>query len=549
MSGKILKRALAVLLALSVVFALAACGQDGTSQSTSSASGDVGGSASHVQGEDVQGVTGEKPQGIQAGTSLNFWLIYDVPVHLPWMDNRSTHLCYQIFENLLYKYHADQNDIRGNLAESWEVSPDGLVWTFQIKQDAYFTSGNQVNAEAFVKTWDVAREYQSRYFTPVEKYEATGEYELTVTLNSPSATFIYDLPMQSNVGVVDPEALEEYGTEDNRAAIGSGPYYIESYTSGEGFVLKANPNYHNPDRQPCIETINFEIIPDQNTALIALMNGELDSMNTVDTEVYNNLVDNDWNVSIVEDRMNPYWFNLREVELFRDPVVREALCHMIDWQAVSDLVYDGMFPAPDSLWVGPGEYAYDDGYTYDPELGIKMLEDAGYSKDDIAFTMLADPDFEDMEIAIQAQFQELGFNNIETVTYDGATCYGMLKGGTYEMFPVHNGYGTESPLTTYSMGLVPDGTQRVMWLEYADEDKYDEALGYYEIARTASDWDTYLENVTKITQIMVEENLFMGGLLTMRMYGVNPRFGGVYIAPITGYFDFCYLWDVEAAAA
>ncbi|MDL2294191.1 ABC transporter substrate-binding protein [Ruminococcaceae bacterium OttesenSCG-928-D13] len=543
------KKIIALVLSLLMVMSiLAACGSDSSStpaDDTSDASSQAGGGQMATEGEDAQGAdVTTRPTAIQPGTSFSYWINYD----MPWMDNRATVLMLQVYDNLLYKHNANGDDIRGNLAESWDVSEDGLVWTFQIKQDAYFTSGNQVNAEAFVKTWDEAKEFQSRMFAPVESYVATGEFELTVTLHSPSATFIYDLPMQSLTGVVDPALLEEYGPDDIRAAVGCGPYYIESYTSGEGFVLKANPNYHNPDRQPCIETVNLVLIPDENTAVIALMNGELDSMNTVNIEVYNNLVEAEWDVSIVTDRHNAYWYNLREVELFRDPVVREALCHMIDWQAVSDIVYDGMFPDPGSLWQGPGEYPYDDGYTYDPELGIQMLEDAGYSKDDIKFTMLADPDFTDQEVAIQGQFQELGFNNVETVTYDGATCYGMLKGGTYEMFPVHNGYGVESPLTPYSMGLTPEGTQRVMWLEYADEDRYAEALEYYNLANTALDWDTYLENVTKISQIMVEENLFMGGLLTMRMYGVNPRFGGVYIAPITGYFDFCYLWDTEAAA-
>lgn len=547
------KTVIALLLAMSMIFALAACGTDKATDPTAAPDSENTPAAETPkidlaeEGQDATGgAYGEKPEGIQAGTSYSYWINYDVPSHIPWTDNRGTFLYLQVFDNLLYKHHADQNDIRGNLAESWEVSEDGLVWVFQIKQDAYFTSGNQVNAEAFVKSWDAAQESQPRFFAPVERYEATGEFELTITLHSPSATFIYDLPMQSLVGVVDPEALAEYGGEDNRAAIGCGPYYIDSHVSGEKIVLKANPNYHNPDRAPSIETIEMVIIPDENTAMIALLNGELDSMTTVNIEVYNNLIDSGWEVKLVEDRVNPFWFNAREVELFRDPIVREALCHMIDWQAVSDLVYDGVFPATNSYWVGPGEAPYNEKYTYDPELGIQMLEDAGYSKDDIQFTMLADPDFTNMEVAIQAQFQELGFNNIETVTYDGATCYGMLKSGTYEMFPCHNGYGVESPLTCYSMGLVPTGTQRVMWLEYTNEERYQEALALYDEANTAPDFETYLAAVEKITDICQDECLALGGLQVMRMYAIADSFAGVYIQPITGYYDFCYIWDTQA---
>ncbi len=137
--------------------------------------------------------------------------------------------------------------------------------------------------------------------------------------------------MQPNVGVVDPAGLEQYGGEDNRAAIGAGPYSIESYTSGQGFVLKAN-RYHS-DRAPSIETCEIVLIPDVNTALLALMNNEIQCLNTVSIEVYNTLKDDNWQILSVLDRVNPYWFNAREVEIFRDDVVREALCHMIDWRA------------------------------------------------------------------------------------------------------------------------------------------------------------------------------------------------------------------------
>lgn len=546
------KRIIAFVLALAVVFVFAACGQaddvpdqgSGTGNSTSQPAG----GAAISEGQDFLGAAGEKPEGIQPGTVFNYSMAYDTPSYMPWMDSRGMFLAIQVFDNLLYKHHQDQNDIRGNLAESWEVSDDGLIWVFKIKENAYFTSGNQVDAEAFVKSWDAAREYQPRFFAPVEHYEATGKFELTITLSSPSATFIYDLPMQSIVGVVDPEALEAYGPEDNRAAIGAGPYYIDSYISGSGFVLKANPNYHNPDRAPSVETVNFNIIPDENTALIALLNGELDAMVTLNIEIYNNLIENGMHVAVVEDRAQPYWMNLREVEIFRDPVVREALCHMIDWQAVTDLAYDGLFPIPDSYWAGPGGYTYNEKYTYDPELGTQMLEDAGYSKDDIAFKMLGDGDYLPMEVAVQGQFQALGFNNVEVETLDGATCYGMLKSGTYEVFPMHNGYGVESPLTAYTMGLIPDGTQRVMWLEYADEEKYAEAMQYYEAALHAPDFDTYIEAVAQITRICQEECLAFGSIQSMRFYGISDQFGGVYIAPVTGYVDFCYIWDLEAAA-
>ena len=353
--------------------------------------------------------------------------------------------------------------------------------------------------------------------------------------------------MQANVGVVDPEALEQYGPEDNRAAVGCGPYYIDNYISGEGFTLKANANYYNPDKIPSIETVNFVVMPEENTMLIAFLNGEIDAISTLNIEVYNSLIDAGSNVVIAPDRANPFWFNPRENPIFEDRIVREALCHLIDWQAVSELVYDGLFPVPDSIWAGPGAYPYGDNYAFDIELGLSMLEDAGYSKDDIAFTFTAAPDYLNMIVAIQAQLQELGFNNIDVETYDASTTYGILKSGTYEILPMHNGYGTDSPLSPYSMGLPADGSQRVMWLDYMDGGaRYEEALEVYKAAETATNFEDYLAGVEDLTRICQEENIALGALQFMRIYGINDRFDGIYIPPVFGYFDFCYIWDTQA---
>lgn len=530
MKKKTWKSALAVMLAACSIFTLSACGGD-------KPSGD--------EADAQNSQTAAQGTGIQAGTTFTFWSSTDFPSHMPWMDNYASQLQMQVYDNLLYKYHQDADDVRGNIAESWEVSDDGLVWTFQIKDDVYFTSGNQVTAEAFVKSWDAAKPYQPRYFECVESYEATGELELTVTLNTPSPTFIYELPMRSAVGVVDPELLEEYGPEDNRAAVGCGPYYIESYAAGENITLKANPNYHNPDRAPTVETCVLQVLPDINTAMIALMGGQLDGLYTSDMEVVKNLESSGFEPLAVDSRSFPWWFNARNVELFQDEVVREALCHMIDWEAINELVYSGRYKVIDSYWPGAGDYPYDDGYKYDPELGIQMLEDAGYSKDDIDFTFVVSPVHVDEVTAIIAQFNELGFKNIDMENFDASTCMGMIKSGEYEITVTHNGYDYENPAGCYGMGLLPEGTQRVMWLDYMDEAAYQEALDHYNAALSAADFETYEAEISEVTRICQENFCALGGLQGVSYTIVSDEFDGVYCSDLQGLTEFCYLYPVE----
>ena len=546
---KKMKAIIALLLAMVMLLAFAACGakpaEDDTSPSPSqSQEPNLNVGEDNSQGNEDATIT-EKPDGIQPGTTMKYWTNYDVPLYCPWIDNRASALLWQIYDNLMARNKGNSQDLIPCLAaEQHTVSEDGMTYVFKIREDAYFTDGEQVTAHAFVNTWDKAtKEYQARYFAQVESYEATGDFELTVKLVAPSATIMQTLFCEPQCGPVSPKALDEYGKEDNRSAVGVGPYYVEKYTSGEGFVLKANTNYYNENKQPSIETCELVLIPDENTALIALMNGELDCMNFMSVETYNNLEDAGWNVISIRDRVNPFWYNASVVEIFKDKTVREALAHMIDWQAVNDLVYDGMYTVPDSYWDGAGGYPYGDGYNYDPDLGIQMLEEAGYSKDDIAFTILADPDFTSIETAIVAQFNELGFNNITFETLDGATCYGMLKGGTYEMFPCHNGYSEESCLTPYTMGLVDGGAQPCMWLKYMDEAAFNEAVEHYNAAVAAPDYDTYVAEVSEITRICQENYCAIGGLGVTRFYGVSKEISGVYPTPIGGYVEFCYMYS------
>lgn len=554
MKRKMVKRILASALAATMVISLAGCG-GGSKESKGSSSKEEETSAkpktvSEIQineaGVDATGYEGaEAPEGIQPGSTFNFWTNYDIPIYTPWMDNRAAALAYQIYDNLLVKWKGDVNDIRCNIAESYEVSEDGLVWDFKLRKDVTFSDGTGLTAKDFVATWDVMKTYQPRPFATVASYEAVNDYELKITLSAPNPTFIYELPTQNIYGVVSSKALEQYGPEDNRSAVGCGPYYVETYATGEKFVLKAREDYWNEERAPHIETCELNIIADENTAMMGLLNGEIDCMNTVDIEVMNNLVDNGTTLALIEDRENPFWLNCRNVEVLKDIKVREALCHMVDWDALSELVYDGLYPHPNSYFTGDEAPDYSDKYTYDPELGLKMLKDAGYDPKDIDFTFLADPDFTDLEVAMVAQFNELGLTNIDTVTYDGATCYGMLKSGTYESFPVHNGYDPTSPLTPFTMGMLEGGTQPVMFLKDADEAAYNEAVEIYNKAVASPNTEEFYKHVTELENLVQEQCLALGGLQVIRGYAFSDKIRGAYVAPVSSELQFCHLWVAE----
>jgi ABC-type transport system substrate-binding protein len=499
--------------------------------------------AVNVAGVDATGHEGEKaPEGIQEGTQFNYWTNYDIPLYAPWMDNRAAVLSYQIYSNLLVKYKGKSDDIRCDLAESYKVSDDGLVWTFKIREDAKFSDGCAVEAEDFIATWDVMQKYQPRPFSSVKSYEEVDKHTLKITLSSPNPTFIYELPTQRIYGVVCKDELEKYGPEDNRSAVGAGPYYVESYKTGEKFVLKAVKDYWNKDMQAHVETVELDIIADENTALMGLMDGSINCMNTVDIEIMNNVIDSDFTLALIEDRENPFWLNASKVEVLKDINVREALCHMINWDDLSALVYDGLYPHPNSYFTGEEAPEYSSKYDYDPKLGVKMIKEAGYELTDIKFEMLADPDFTNLEVALVSQLNDLGLTNITTVTYDGATCYGMLKSGTYECFPVHNGYDPESPLTPFTMGLIEGGTQPCMFLQASDQKAYSEAEVLYNTAVSSSSFEEFKGNMNQLENFVQEQCLALGGLQVIRGFAFTNDVQGAYISPVSSELQMSFLY-------
>lgn len=582
MKKQMVKRLLAAAVAVMMMASLAACGGDDATQGTPA--GDQGqeapaeGGQNQDQdqeapaegGQEDTGAPAEKPtavseiqinkagtdatgnldgsaepEGIQPGTIFRYWTNYDIPLYAPWKDNRAAALSYQIYDNLLIKYKGDRNDIRCNIAKDYQVSEDGLVWTFQLREDVTFSDGCGLTAQDFIATWDVMQKEQPRPFACVDKYEANGDYELVITLKAPNPTFIYELPTQSIYGVVCHEKLEQFGPDDNGSAVGCGPYYVESYETGSKFVLKAREDYWNEEKMPHIETCELVIIPDENTAMMGLMTGDLDCMNTVDIEVMNNLVANEITLALIEDRENPFWLNGSKVDCLKDIRVREALCHMVDWEALSQLVYDGLYPHPNSYFTGEHVAEFSDKYTYDPDKGLSLLEEAGYKPEDIKFTILADPDFTNLEVAMVAQFNELGLTGITTETFDGATCYGMLKAGDYECFPCHNGYDPESPLTPFTMGLLEGGSQPCMFLKAVDEAAYNQAVELYDKAAASPTVEEFNKNIVELEDLVQEQCLALGGLQVIRGYAFADHIRGAFISPVSAEIQMCHLWVAE----
>lgn len=475
------------------------------------------------------------------GSKLVYAVSNDITTYVPWNGSGSIDVLLSVYDSLLCKWHGDPNDVRGNLAESWTVSEDGCTWVFKLREDAKFSSGNPVNAEAVIVSWTECQEYQPRFFTTVESYEATGEYEVTVKLTQNTPTFIYELPMQANCGILDPEYLTKYGTEDNNSAVGAGPYMIEEYVPGEYVMLIANPYYNREGRLPQVERIEYRFILDSNTMLLAFLNGEIDIMKTGSTEAVKTLQGAGFEPLAMEDRHGPYWMNASQVECFQDRRVREAICHMIDWEAINTLVYDGLYETVDSYFLEPSYSPYNEKHTYDPELGLKLIEEAGYKPEDIEFEIVMSTATQNEVLAIQEQFRQLGLVNVTAQMYDGGVAYSNFKAGTYDVHPMHNGFSAETPMSPFKMGMIPERNQPAIFLDYMDGgERYDEAMELYNKGMACTTFEEHAEYARQLVALIQDECVAFCGLGKTTWYALSENVHNLVLQPVLLYPEFCY---------
>ena len=143
-----------------------------------------------------------------------------------------------LIQSTLVEYTQDMR-IVNDLATDWEVSEDGITWTFDMRDDAYFTDGEPVLASDVVFTFKQAQESQSSLdLSYMVDVEANGEHEVVFTMDAPNSPFINTV---AAIGIVPEHA---YDQDYANHPIGSGPWKMVEWKKGEQVILERNDDYY-----------------------------------------------------------------------------------------------------------------------------------------------------------------------------------------------------------------------------------------------------------------------------------------------------------------
>lgn len=349
------------------------------------------------------------------------------------LSNNDFNVHMQIYGTLL-KY--DENaQIVPYLAEDFEISDDELVWTFRLKQGVLFSNGEELTADDVVFTFDRLSQNTSfaGVFSYIDGYSAADEYTFELRLNKPYFILQY-LLADSKYAILNREAVESGGENWSDNPVGTGPYKLQEWSSGEEIVLVRNEAYNYAELPP-IETIHFKIITDTNTMAVALQSGDIDFVGG--TGIAASLVSqfaNNPDYTVLSSANSSYEFlNLNTQRApFDNVLVRQAIAHAIDKDSIILMAAEGNGVRADTQLVD-GVFGYDqaiEGYEYDTERAKELLAEAGY------------PDGFDMTIytvgarinvceIIQSQLAEVGIN-VSCEPVDLGAFLATMSSGDYD---------------------------------------------------------------------------------------------------------------------
>ncbi len=416
-------------------------------------------------------------------------------------DQASNDIANKLFLSLV-TLEAFTGNVIGQIAESWDVSDDGLVWTFHLRDDITWSDGTPVTSADVVFSWDaihtdsVASPRRSNFQT-VDSWQAIDDYTVELTLNTVDCTLLTNLGtgiLPAHAYDNDPENIVD-SPENNAPSITNGPFTFGEWVPDDHATLNANPDYYLG--APNVDTWTRRVFADQSAELAGFLAGETDTMGRGVGPQFVSVIEGEiasgqsmqirkWftngNTFVGFNLANPAnpqngWDDVVEADgkwtegeppLPQDPhpvlgdrAVRLAIANAIDYSGIINKVVFGQGGLTlANVWPSI-EWAYNNDvepYTQDLELAQSILDDAGWVDGDgdgvrekdgqrLAFTLMTNAGNETREnigVLMKDTLDSIGFEI--TLNYiEFGTVVQNLLGQTYDAVIIGFGGGAPEP--------------------------------------------------------------------------------------------------------
>lgn len=399
-----MKKYLALLMAIVMIFSLAACGGGGSEE------GDTA-----VDSSIVVAVTAEiLSLDPQVNASTPGETVKD-----------------QIFEGLVRAN--EYNEVSPLLAESWEVSEDGLTWTFKLRQGVKFHDGEDFTAadveaslERYLTNEGSTRAY---LYNNIKDVNVIDEYTVEIITNTVQANLLNVLAYGGGA-IMSSKSLERSNDEIAADPVGTGPYKFKELAPGEYVVVERFDDYWG--ELPDLTEIKFLTVSETSTRVNMLETGEVDFITGVTKEDIARFENNDkFTIQYADsNRVAQIGFNMTKTP-FDNKLVRQAMNYAVDKNAIVEGVLGGMGTVAKSV-LAETTYGFSDRgniYSYDPEKAKELLAEAGYPNGFDATIYTCDGRyFKDKAtvMAVVSQLADVGIN-LKIEVFDWASYLDVVK--------------------------------------------------------------------------------------------------------------------------
>ena len=466
------------------------------------------------------------------------------------------------FEGLTKK--TEEGKIVPGAAKSWEISDDGLTWTFKLRDGLKWSNGDPLTANDFEYAWKYALKpetaadyaYQLYYLKGGEAYnskkgkeedvgvKATDDLTLEVTLEQPTPYFL-DLTSFYTFYPIDKKVQEENPkwALDAKTHVSNGPFKLTEWKHKESLKIEKNENYYDKDKIK-LDAVNFALIEDENTAWQMYQSGELDIAYPLPVDVQGQLVNSGDKEFKNGAELAVYYYNFNtKVKPFNNAKVRKALSMAIERQKITENVAQGgQKPAfgvvPPGIPDASGDFQENTGNLFKEDVTeAKKLLKEGLAEEG----MKELPEFSilyntlDSHKKIAEAVQEMWRDNLGVkVTLENAEFQVKLdreKAGDFEISRA-GWVGDYVDPMTFMLWETDGAYNDAGW----SNKEYDNLL---KEAKSTMDPKERMDALHKAEKVLIEDMPILPVYFYTKPYMVKSNVTGVY-APINAYPNFIY---------
>ncbi|MDI6895165.1 MAG: ABC transporter substrate-binding protein [Bacillota bacterium] len=439
------------------------------------------------------------------------------------------------------------------LAESWNVSPDGKEITIKLRKDVKFHDGKRLNAEAVKFTYDRLKDPAmaapfAGQIGPLEQVVAADEYTVKMVYKEPFAPFFYVMD-SAYLGIMSPEAVRTLGDNFNRSPVSTGPFIVEEWVPGDHLSYKRNEDYRWPapyyeNRGPAyFEKVVMKIIPDENTRVLALEKGDIDITDVPTTAVPRLRGNPDVTLhETLTEQLTYLGFNFKKYPWTEAPV-RQAIAHAINREEIITQALEGMavpawgplVPAMSGYWEGIKDYAP----QYAPDKVKPLLAQAGWDKVDSEGFVVKDgkrltldimtypePDWVRVGEVVVSQLRKVGVD-ARLKTVERATLLASTPKGEHDAILILYGYRDPDILFYFFHSSRLPTTNRCHYVN----PKVDELL---ERGRTTVNPDQRTEVYREVQITIMQDGVWVPLYVPKAVTGVRKEVKGFKVHPVHG---------------